>query len=186
MPGFKVEGTDDFQRLARKLKAAGNGQLSRNMGKEMRRAAEPARQEMQASVLALRSTARGGASARAERAAHSLRNRKKATENAKLKAHRGSGLRATVARATRTTVSTGSRSSSVRIRAAQAQMPPSQRKLPRLMNRGRWRHPVFAGDRWVDQKVNRDGWFDRPAKKHAPKVRYAAVAVVARTVRELG
>jgi hypothetical protein len=186
MPGFKVQGTDDFQRVARNLKAAGRGDLARKMGQEMKQAVEPARLEMQSNVRALRSSGgRGGASARAARAAHTLRKRRNLTDRARLKAFRGSGLRETVARATRTTASAGSRSASVRIRAAQAQMPPSQRKLPRLLNRGHWRHPVFGG-RWTAQKASPAGWFDRPAKKHRPKVRYAAVAVVARTVRQLG
>lgn len=185
--GLKITGTDDFHRLSRQLKAAGNGEVSRRMSKAMRDAVEPARREMQSSVRRVRSSGgRGGASARAARAAHATRNRKRLSDKARLKAHRGSGLRETVARATRTTVASSARSASVRIRAAQAQMPPNQRKLPRLLNRGHWRHPVFKSGKWTTQTARPAGWFDRPAKKHAPRVRYAAVAVVARTIREIG
>jgi hypothetical protein len=64
-------------------------------------------------------------------------------------------------------------------------MPPDQRKLPMYMNRGQWRHPVFGGPRWVTQAVQ-PGWFDRPARRHAPRVRDGAFRVVIETLNELG
>lgn len=183
--GIRIEGTEDFHQLARKLKVAGNGQVARKMSKAMRVAAGPAQQDMQREVQTLNVSGRGGASARAARAGWALRNRKKLTDKARMKAFRGSGLRATVARAVRTKVSTTARSSSVRIRAQASLMPPSQRKLPRLMNRGNWRHPLFGGDRWFEQVSPPAGWFDRPAAKHGPQIRKAAVAVVEDIKREI-
>lgn len=185
--GMKVVGTDAFQRVARDLHAAGRGDLAKEMTRDMRRAAEPVKQDMQNAVRGLRTTAsrRGGASARAARSAHALRGRKKLTERAKQKAHRQSGLRDTTARATRATASASGRSASVRIRAQQSLMPPDQRKLPAHLNRGQWRHPSISGGAWVTQKVQ-PGWFDRPAARGGPRVRQAAYNVAIRTINKLG
>lgn len=184
--GVKIHGTDAFHRVARQCKEAGRGDLTRDMSRAMRQAAEPAKAEMQSTVRGLPTLGRGGASARAARAGHALRRRKKLTERIKQKAHQGSGLRESAARTLRVAVSTSARSAAVRIKAQQSLMPPDQRKLPRYMNRGSWRHPVFARPtRWATQQVP-PGWFDRPAKRHGPRVRDEAVKVVIRTINKLG
>lgn len=185
--GVKIHGTDAFHRVGRQLKEAGRGDLTREMTREMRVAAEPAKAEMQSTVRGLPTLGgRGGASARAARAGHALRRRKVLTERLRQKAHQGAGLRESAARVTRVSASTTGRSAAVRIRAAASQMPPDQRKLPRYMNRGSWRHPVFARDtKWVTQRVTSD-WFDKPAKRHGPRVREEGVKVVIRTINKLG
>ncbi|MBK7823600.1 MAG: hypothetical protein IPJ61_21675 [Tessaracoccus sp.] len=54
-----------------------------------------------------------------------------------------------------------------------------QRSLPRLINYGRWRHPVFSGprrhakrygdlDTWVYQTPNRVGWWWQTAEGEIP------------------
>jgi len=44
-------------------------------------------------------------------------------------------------------------------------------RLPRLMNRGSWRHPVFGNrEVWVAQS-SRFMWFDRPLLLAGPLVR---------------
>ncbi|PWK81733.1 hypothetical protein C8D88_116145 [Lentzea atacamensis] len=53
------------------------------------------------------------------------------------------------------------------------------------MNRGQWRHPTFGRQPWVTQAVT-PGWFDRPARRHAPRVRDGAFRVVIETLNELG
>jgi hypothetical protein len=180
VPGHpRITGTDEFHKVARRLKEAGNGKLTREMSRAMRAAAQPAESAMKQEVQTLNVSRRGGASARGVRAGYALRNRKKATENARQKAFRNSGLRSTVARSVRTKVSTTARSSSVRIRAQQSLMPPSQRKLPRLMNKGNWRKPLFGNRRrWYEQTTPPAGWFDRPAEVHGPRIRERAVDVI--------
>lgn len=186
MPGgIKILGTDEFHKLARDLKEAGRGDLAKQMTKDMRTAAQPAQEEMQSNVRGLPTSTSGGASARAARAGHALRNRKKLTDKAKAKAHARSGLRDTVARSVRTTASATGNRAAVRIRAAQAMMPASQRKLPNLMNNGQWRHPTFGRNPWVMQRVP-PGWFDKPTLRHGPKVRQEAINVVIRTINKLG
>lgn len=52
----------------------------------------------------------------------------------------------------------------VRIRMSMSAMPEDQRRLPKHLNYGRWRHPVFGNggfdDAWVTQTAGPIGWFD--------------------------
>jgi hypothetical protein len=48
----------------------------------------------------------------------------------------------------------------VSIRMKSSRMPPGQGRLPKHMNYGRWRHPVFGTDTWVTQTAREQGWFD--------------------------
>ncbi len=183
----KVVGTAQFQKLARDLKQAGDGRLTRNMGKAMKRAAEPAMEDMRNTVRGLTTLGgggRGGASARAARSAHFLRKRKP-TAKALAKARAASGLRAAAANTVSASVRSGGRSAGVYIRSRASLMPGGQQKLPMYMNRGQWRHPVFGGDRWVTQVVT-PGWFDKPARRHGPRVREEAFRVVIQTINQLG
>lgn len=97
----------------------------------------------------------------------------------KLKAR--SGLRESIARGIRTST-TLSKSSGLKVtvRTSASQMPAGQKNLPRLVNAGRWRHPVFAkgGDRktwtWVYQKPDRVGWWWTTAEGQIPAATVAA------------
>lgn len=53
------------------------------------------------------------------------------------------------------------RTAGARIRMRSSVMPGDQAKLPKHMNRGRWRHPVFGSTAaWVGQSATPTGWFD--------------------------
>lgn len=183
----KVVGTEQFRKLARDLKQAGDGRMTRDMGKAMKKAAEPVMDDMRSTVrgiTTLGGSGRGGASARAARAAKFL-SRRKRTAKALAKARAASGLRAAAANTVTASVRMGGRSAGVSIRSRSSLMPPDQQKLPMHMNRGRWRHPTFAGDPWVTQTVT-PGWFDKPAKRGGPRVRESAFRVVIQTINKLG
>lgn len=94
-------------------------------------------------------------------------------------ARRVTSLRQAASRAvaveTRTTIGRG-RSSSIRIRMRASKMAPGQQWLPKAMNKGRWRHPVFGTDTRVDQVVTPPGWFDDTFKRMTPKARAAILA----------
>lgn len=183
----KVVGTEQFQKLARDLKQAGDGRLTRNMGKAMKRAAEPVMDDMRStvrSVTTLGGSGRGGASARAARAAKFLSKRKH-TAKALAKARAASGLRSAAANTVTASVRMGGRSAGVSIRSRSSLMPPDQRKLPMYMNRGSWRKPTFGRPPWTTQVVT-PGWFDKPAKRGGPRVRDAAFRVVIQTINQLG
>ncbi|MEV0085261.1 hypothetical protein [Saccharopolyspora sp. NPDC050642] len=174
----EITGTADLRRAAADLKAAGDGRLRREMGRQMRTAAQPAVDGAQNNVRAIASTATrgGGGQARREHAMSRVRNR---TERATRTAFEGRGLRASIARAVRVQMSVGGRSASVRIRTQTRHLPKDQRKLPSHLNDGRWRHPVFGNrDRWVTQTARPAGWFESAMRRHGPKVRQGAVKAV--------
>ncbi|HYQ63553.1 hypothetical protein [Actinophytocola sp.] len=174
---LRVEGTEEFSQLARDLKQAGDGSLLREVRDSMRANAKPIEDAQKARVQGIKTstTTRGGASARAARSARLL-GKRKAGPAAKLRAHRASGLREAAARTVRTQVTTGGNTASVRIRSDAKRMPADQQQLPQSMNRGRWRHPVFADrEKWVNQTVAPVEWFDEPAERGGEVVREKAL-----------
>lgn len=81
-------------------------------------------------------------------------------------------------------VRTGARTAGVRVVVGR------KRGGARGANRGVIRHPVFGNrERWVDQQVPPD-WFDKPARRSAPRIRRAVErsmeAVADRIVRDAG
>lgn len=188
---IEVTGTADFHRAALALKAAGENKLAREMHKALRKGAGPLVEDAQRRARALpmkaiperaskkppAATIRGGSAARLARAQSALGKKKRPSDRLKMRAYAGSGLRDTVARATSAKTSVTARSASLRVRAAQAKMPHDQRRLPRYLNRGQWRHPVFGGDQWVTQKTS-PAWFDDAAKAKGPAVRDDAIKTV--------
>lgn len=105
-------------------------------------------------------------------------------------ARRVTSLRQAASRAvaveTRSTPGKG-RTSSMRIRMRASKMAPGQERLPKHMNYGRWRHPVFAqsgvrkgahAGAWVEQTVSPVGWFDGTFARLRPK---AQAEILART-----
>ncbi|MFF5988137.1 hypothetical protein [Prauserella flavalba] len=181
----EIRGTDEFRRTAAKLKAAGNGQLSKRMAKEMRAAAQPAVRDAQTAVKAIKSASTRGGGGQ-QRREYALSRKRKRTERAKKAAFEGRGLRSSVARAVGTQVRSGGRSASVRIRVNSRQLPPDQQQLPGYMNTGSWRHPVFGNrNTWVAQTARPKEWFDRPMRKHGVRIRRRAVQVVGDIKREI-
>jgi hypothetical protein len=176
---IRVEGTEQFTKLARDLREAGDGRLVRELAKSMKASAAPIEDAQKAKVQGIAtSSSRGGALARAARAARLL-GKRKAGPAAKLRAHRASGLRAAAARTVKTQVSTAGNAASVRIKSDASRMPTDQRKLPQAMNKGRWRHPAFANRKvWVTQTVSPAEWFDDPAERGGPVVREKAFDTV--------
>ncbi|MBP2325325.1 hypothetical protein JOF56_005710 [Kibdelosporangium banguiense] len=185
MVAVKVEGTEEFRRLAVQLKQAGRGDLRRELARAMREAAAPVVQDAQSRVQSLSVTgASGGASARAARAATAL-GRRKATDRAKNRAHARAGLRATIARSVRARVSTSGTSANVRIHLNKNVLPPDQRTLPGHLNEGRWKHPVFGNrDIWVAQSAP-PAWFDDAMRSGGPRIRQEAFDVVERFIDKL-
>lgn len=66
------------------------------------------------------------------------------------------------------------RSAGVRIRMRSSAMPGDQAKLPKHMNYGRWRHPVFGSTAdWVEQTATPSGWFDDTFNRMRPAAAFA-------------
>lgn len=94
------------------------------------------------------------------------------------RAIRGAGLTATLGK--KTYLQANNRASGpragVRIATKNSMLPPEQRILPRLMNRGRWKHPVFGNHKfgegpWVEQTSTASGWWTMTLKRYRPLVR---------------
>ena len=89
---------------------------------------------------------------------------------------RGAGLRDTIARGMRITYADRGAEAKATVRTSASAMPADQRNLPRLVNFGRWRHPVFADAvrqtrkewTWVYQSPSRVGWWWVTAEGEAP------------------
>lgn len=192
MARVEIRGTREFRELARKLKDAGENKIARELNKAMKQSAGPLVNEAKRNVRALQIkgeggrggsiTRRGGSSARLARYRMALGRKKTLSEERKLALYRKSrGLRDTVANAVSAKTTVSARSASLRVRAAQAKMPHDQRKLPRYLNRGEWRHPVFGGDTWVRQTAP-PAWFDDARRTKGPLALANANLTVAKFV----
>lgn len=132
----------------------------------------------QSRVVAGTGTARGsGRTARAtakattsyQTAIQTGKRRVSAGQMAKLQAR--AGLRASIARGMRVTYSDRGKEAKATVKTTAASMPPDQRRMPRLVNYGRWRHPVFGNRKtWVTQRSSRVGWWVQTAEKELPAV----------------
>lgn len=88
-------------------------------------------------------------------------------------------LRASIAKGVRIENRSSGKRAGVRVLSRTSALPADQKYLPRHMNRGKWRHPVFGNrDVWVEQTFT-PGWFNKPIQEHRPAVREAIEAELA-------
>ena len=172
-----------FAATMRVLKAADKN-LYDEVRKTIRTEAAGVKKAQAAAVQGLNVRGASGQAASNRRAGFALlremrASRKGVSDKRILKATAGLGLRAAAAKSLK--VEYRERATSrrpflgARIRMSASNMPPDQRRLPKHMNYGRWRHPVF-GDRdgqWVTQTALPDGWFDGTWAKRKPGVQAA-------------
>ena len=80
------------------------------------------------------------------------------------------------------------------IRTSANRLPPEQKVLPRAMNKGTWRHPLFGEEtlrgkkkaqHWVEQTVKPKGWFSETAQRSVPKMRREVERALDDAVMEL-
>lgn len=165
----RVDGVDDFKRLAAKFKAAGaNGaairkKLTATIQKRLARIVE----EQKALALAMSvKGVKGSGTARREAFHKSARLRGKKVRDRK----GGYGLRAATARGIKSKVNYTGRKLGARVLVDSSAMPPSQRNLPKHLDNPRgWRHPVFGNRaKWVKQVG--EPYFTRPIERHREAV----------------
>jgi hypothetical protein len=131
---FSVRGADEFLKLSKALKHAGNGPLRKELTASIKRTAKPLIADTRAEALR-RLPQRGGLAKQVAREPQRIQ------------------------------VRTGAKTAGVRVVVGKRQGGA------RGANAGRLRHPVFGNrDVWVNQSVP-PGWFDKPLKAGAPKVR---------------
>jgi hypothetical protein len=168
-----VFDSPNYARVVRWIETYGSKELRKEMtGAITKIAKDGILPDVKASVKGGRSGARGGGyKARGQFAME--KSTAKNRERAAAKAAAGAGLRDTIARGVEVSNRASGPRAGVRIIHRTSALPPDQKSLPRHMNRGRWRHPVF-GDReaWVTQTFT-PGWFDKPIIAKRPQVRAA-------------
>lgn len=146
-PDFTIDQRD-MQIVAKALRAELDGkQLRKDLIREMKGAAEPARDEARAAVLAIPTS--GGP-------------------------RTGEPLRQAIAERTTTEVRLSGRSTGVRVRVKGRGMPRGFRFAGRMLNRPRgWRHRVFGRDVWVSQTASSPRWFDGTMRRHRDEMKTA-------------
>lgn len=95
-----------------------------------------------------------------------------------LPARRNTGLREQIARAITVRTKTSGKGAGVRISVQSGKLPPNKTRMPSLMNKGSWRHPLFGNrDDWYPQDVEA-GWFTDTLKGQSTNVRHELAAVL--------
>lgn len=143
-------------------------------------------EEWQRLASKLREAANGGLrSAMRERIQSSARPLLSELKNSamQLPSHHGNpdGLREKLVRGTSLEVTPRG----VRFVASARPFGPTGSNMPRRVNTGVWRHPVFGNRKaWVGQKMPA-GWFSDPLKKSTPRFRRAVLDAMDDTKRKL-
>lgn len=159
MRSVQLLGTGQLLELQRKLRAAGNENLRSSMQRRIRRAAEPLRTDLQQAVLGLRITSQN----------RSSRVRPSPTTRP---------LRATIAAAIRISVRTTG-TPGARVWIDRSALPAEMRNMPKVLNDGRIRHPVFGNRRrWATQFVTPSPWWDATVRRHQPRMRAEVARVI--------
>jgi hypothetical protein len=146
----RILNTGSLLELSRRLRTAGGPRLRNNMGRRIRRAAEPLHRDLQSSMRGLNIRSQGGGG----RSGPTLNERP---------------LRETIAAAIRISVrTTGNPGATVWI--DKGRLPPDMRNIPDRLNEGRLRHPVFGNRRrWVNQYAS-PPWWDDVVRQHRPRM----------------
>ncbi|MBE4790674.1 hypothetical protein [Streptomyces caniscabiei] len=147
----RILNTGSLLELSRRLRAAGGENIRQSMHRRIRRAAEPLKDDLQASMRGLtirppgRTTRPGGASPTTR------------------------PLRDTIADAIRISVRTGA-SPGATVWVDKSRLPADLKNMPEVLNEGRVRHPVFGNRRrWVNQWAQ-PPWWDTTVRRHTPRI----------------
>lgn len=152
---LRIEGAQSLADAAKRLKAAGDKEMLKRLRKAVKDAAKPMVVDAQNAALAI--PARGTGT---------------------------TGLRQRIARSIGVQVKTGARSAAVRVRVSKAKMG-DQFKLPRLLNSGSFRHPVFGSSTFVEQNQGSRGWFFDVGKRNKANVQREIVRAIEDVIRQV-
>ncbi len=198
-----IQGTEELRDLIKKLREAGQKDVLNALRRGIRTASKGAMDDVSNVVRGLditgeqvpdrlragkvRTTGQASrtASGRQARLTYDVRRSKGDLGRSIERAMGRAGLRDTVARALTMQISGGKASASVRIKVNSKALPPDQRSLPALMEKGHWKHPVFGNrDVWAGQRSTPD-WFEGTLRKHGPDVRSAINTEVSAALRKI-
>jgi len=157
----------DFVAISRALKAE-KPHLRKELFKKIREAARPVVLDLRQAINAVDSQAEGSGGVglgAAQRAAYMVGKRGGSKYGADLLTYATresgrAGLRASIARSVRIVIKDSGYADQmgVRVKCDTSMLPADQRKLPRYIDRGQWRHPVYGHNAWVTQTTT-PNWF---------------------------
>lgn len=163
---IRLLGTGQLLELSRRLRAASGAPVQQNFARRIRRAAEPLHRDLQDAIRSLNIASPG----RSTRGGPSPTTRP---------------LRATIADAIRISVRTTG-DPGARVWVDKSRLPPDLRNMPKVINTGRIRHPVYGNRRrWVTQTAT-PLWWDRTVRAHESRMRSEVERVTDDIRRQLG
>lgn len=167
MPGsVQILGTGQLVTLSRRMRSAGGPQLRRNMGRRIRRAAEPLHRDLQQAIRTVQLPGPG----RTKRGGPSPTTRP---------------LRATLAGGVRISVRQGA-NPGARVWMDKSRLPPDLKNMPWVIDEGRVRHPVFGNRRrWATQWARPTGWWSRTVQAGTPRMRAEVERILGDVRRDL-
>lgn len=166
--------------IQQRLKAAEDGKAIRlAMNRRIRDLAKPVEAELKQAVLAVDV----GVTQRSARDSARTAARRQLATGGKAK-RGGSGLRATVSRAVQTKITNNGPRQGVRLRVDGTKLPDGQKKLPKYLDgQGRWRHPVFGKDVYVQQTGSQ--WWSPVIRSHVARLRGGVAGILEDIAKEL-
>ncbi|WP_412079047.1 hypothetical protein ACLF6K_37520 [Streptomyces xanthophaeus] len=147
---IRILNTGALLELSRRLRAVNEATVRNSMNRRIRRAAEPLRNDLQRTVRSLPIRSQGAAS----RGGPSPTTRP---------------LRATIAAAIRLSVRTTG-NPGARVWIDRAALPPDLRGMPKAMNTGRIRHPVYGNRRRWTTQTTTPLWWESTVRRHRPRM----------------
>lgn len=163
MSGYTLSIRDeDVKNLLRVMRASGRD-LRRDMGKEIRRVAQPVIDDMRSEISGMSLPATGGKEPYSGPSG-------------------GGGITGRIAGATKVSITTGG----VRIKVNTGALG-NARKLPAYIDAGTtWRHPVMGNRKaWVSQTAASDGWFTKTGIRHHPQIKREVVEILMRYAAQM-
>ena len=188
MGDITINPGGDWSKTVKALKGA-DKIIRLELGKEIRQVSAPIVADMRSAIKGWDSVATSTGGGRSQRArVHIERSRKATAARAvaqKRLARGGFGLRDTIAKSLQTKISLAGKRQGVRIRVDTGKLGHQARSLPRRIDTGTWRHPVYGNrNAWVEQK-GQSGWFSDTAARHLPGARRGIMAAMDKAMKKI-
>ncbi|MFE2041677.1 hypothetical protein ACFXAZ_12235 [Streptomyces sp. NPDC059477] len=169
----QITGTGQLVMLSRRLRAAGGPRLRQNLARRLRRAAEPLHRDLQQAIRTQPLASEGRKRNRDGRIPHG--GPSPTTRP----------FRAMLAGGVRISVRQGA-SPGARVWMDWTQLEPGTTGVPKQVNEGRLRHPVFGNrSRWATQWARPAGWWTRTVQAGTPRMRAEVERVLGDVRRDL-
>lgn len=171
---LSIVGAREWKQLSKNLRGAGNRGMRTALRKRIQEAGQPVLDEVKAAARNIPVTSEGGGGTNRRRTFNSLQAGRRAAKRGKdigkaaaRGGRRSAGLRTSIAAATKLQIT----ARGIRFVVASANLPESQRTLPRHLDSPKgWRHPVFGNrEHWVHQQGK--PYFASTISKRAPAFR---------------